>query len=79
MEKWSRIHTTFKYFHMGRPPKLHVIEQSPTWKKRIDRLNRVRAYYKRKNLNSLDFRGRRVGQIDTQLKKILRKIEAARR
>ena len=78
MEKWSSIHTTFKYFHMGRPPKLEGIEISQTWKKRIERLNRVRNYYRNNNLNSLDFSGEKMGQIDTKLKKILREIEAAR-
>ncbi|MHC4461414.1 MAG: radical SAM protein, partial [Planctomycetota bacterium] len=30
MEKWSSIHNTFKFFRMGRPPQLEVIEKSPT-------------------------------------------------
>lgn len=78
MEKWSRIHTTFKYFNMGRPPKLEVIEQSPTWKRRIEMLNMVRSYYRKNNLNSLDFSVDKMGYIDTALRKIISKIEAAR-
>ena len=78
MEKWSRIHTTFKYFHMGPPPKLEVINKSPTWKKRIKMLNRVRSYYRKNSLNTLDFSDYKTGQIDSALKKILRNIEIAR-
>jgi len=55
MEKWSRIHTTFKFFKMGRPPRLDVIEHSPTWKHRILLLHRIRNHYRRNNMNSLDF------------------------
>lgn len=76
MEKWSGIHTTFKFFHMGRPPQLEVIEKSPTWKHRIVMLNRVSSYYRKNNLNSLDFSGERMGHIDTVLKRILRETGA---
>ena len=75
MEKWSSIHTTFKYFHMDRPPQLEKIEQSPTWKKRIELLIRVRNYYKKNNLNSLTFKGKSMCQIDAELKNIIHRIE----
>lgn len=67
----------FKFFHMGRPPQLVIIENSPTWKKRIAMLNRVRSYYLKNNLNSLDFRGEKMKYIDISLKKIIRKIDAS--
>ena len=79
MEKWSAIHTTLKYFHMGRPPQLEVIEKSPTWKQRIQMLNMVRSYYRKNNLSSLDFSAKRLGDIDAALQKILRTIEAAKK
>jgi len=72
MEKWSSIHTTFKYFHMGRPPQLEAIEKSPTKKKRINLLKKVRNYYRKNNLNSLDFNGLDMNQIDEKLKNILK-------
>jgi len=74
MEKWSRIHTTFKFFHMGRPPQLEVIEKSPTRMKRIKKLNKVRNYYRKNNLNSLDFSGLDMNQIDEKLNNILKSI-----
>jgi len=79
MEKWSAIHTTFKFFHMGRPPQLEVIEKSPTWKHRIEMLNKVRRYYRKNNLNSLDFSAETMRDIDTALKNILSKAEATRK
>jgi len=74
MEKWSSIHTTFKYFHLGRPPQLEIIEKSPTRKKRIVMLNKVRNYYRKNNLNSLDFNGLAMKQIDKKLNSILKSI-----
>ena len=79
MEHWSRIHTTFKFFHMERPPQLETIEKSETWKKRIAMLNKVRSYYLKNNLNSLDFRGEKMEVIYTSLKKIIGKIESAKK
>jgi hypothetical protein len=29
MEKWSAIHNTFKFFKLGRPPRMEKIEKSP--------------------------------------------------
>ena len=74
MEKWSRFHTTFKYFHMGRPPQLEIIEKSPTWNKRIEKLHRVRNYYRKNNLNSLDFQNLTKSQIDEELNTIIRQF-----
>jgi len=75
MEKWSGIHTTFKYFHMERPPQLAIIEKSPTLKKRLKMMNRVKNYYRKNNLNTLDFSNLRIREIDEELSKTLKKIE----
>jgi hypothetical protein len=75
MERWSAIHNTFKYFRMGRPPQLEVIENSPTWTRRIKMMNRVKNYYRKHNLNSLDFSCLPKRIIDEELEKILTKIE----
>lgn len=73
MEKWSSIHNTFKYFRMGRPPQMEVIEKSPTWKQRLQKMNRVKNYYRKHNLNSLDFSCVTYKNIDEQLRMILDK------
>ncbi|GAI07114.1 unnamed protein product, partial [marine sediment metagenome] len=75
MEKWSSIHNTFKFFHMGRPPQLEIIEKSPTWSLRLKMMNRVKNYYRKHNLNSLDFSNFTKKRIDEELKKILDKID----
>ena len=74
MEKWSSIHNTFKYFHMGRPPYLEVIEKSPTWQHRIQMMRKVKNYYLKHNLNSLDFSHFTKKRVDKEIKKILKKI-----
>lgn len=71
MEKWSAIHNTFKFFKMGRPPKLEAIEKSPTWRKRLNMMNVVKNNYKRKNLDALDFTGLTMKKIDEKLKEIV--------
>jgi len=70
MEKWSGIHNTFKFFHMGRPPRLNVLEKSPAWKRRLGMMNKVKSYYKKHNLNSLDFGNLTRKNIDEELKRI---------
>jgi len=74
MEKWSSIHNTFKFFHIGRPPQLESIEKSPTWKRRLEMMNRVKNYYRKHNLNSLDFSCLTKGVIDEELRRILKSI-----
>ncbi|GAI37111.1 unnamed protein product [marine sediment metagenome] len=75
MEKWSSIHNTFKFFHMGRPPQLEVIEKSPTWKRRLEMMNRIKNYYKKQNLNTLDYSSFTKKRIDEELKKIITNID----
>ena len=48
MEKWSAIHNTFKFFKLGRPPQLEIIENGSGWGCRIKVMNRIKNYYKRK-------------------------------
>ena len=71
MEKWSAIHNTFKFFKMGRPPKLEAIEKSPTWRKRLNMMNVVKNNCKRKNLDVLDFTGLTMEKIDEKLKQVV--------
>jgi len=72
MEKWSDIHAVFKFFKMGRPPQLEVIEASPKWKKRIQIMNKIKRYFKiHGKLSPFDFRGFNIKRIDDELKTIL--------
>lgn len=75
MERWSSIHNTFKFFRMGRPPQLEVIENSPTWTRRLTMMNRIKSYYRKHNLDSLDFTDLTKKKIDDELEKILNKID----
>ncbi len=74
MERWSDIHSTFKVFKMGRPPQFEYLKSSPTWRKRIQLLNKVKNYYKQHNMNSLDFSVLNKVEIDEKLKKIIKDI-----
>lgn len=75
MEKWSAIHNTFKFFRMGRPPKMDVMQDSPTWDYRLGMMNRVKNYCKKHNLNSWDFSDLTKKCIDARLKEFLMGIE----
>lgn len=75
MEKWSRIHTTFKFFKLGRPPQLDVIEHSLTWQRRIHLLNAIRGHYRRHNMNSLDFSQLSMRELDERLWKLTTETE----
>lgn len=71
LEKWSDIHNTFKFFKMGKPPKIDKIENSQTWSRRISKLNKVKSYYKKNNLNSLSFENVKYKEIDRKLVEII--------
>ena len=72
MEKWSDIHSTFKFFKMGRPPQYEIIESSLKWKERIQIMNKVKRYFKINSvLSTFDFSGFSIKRIDEELKIIL--------
>ena len=77
MERWSAIHNTFKFFRMGRPPQLEVIEESPAWTRRVKMMNRVKGYYRKNSLNSLDFSTFTKKIVDEELRSILCRIDLA--
>ncbi|MBI4650347.1 radical SAM protein [Candidatus Desantisbacteria bacterium] len=72
MEKWSRIHNIFKFFKMGRPPQLEVIENSPTWKSRLLMMSKVKNYCKKNNITTLNFSTLSNKYIDEELKKLIK-------
>lgn len=79
MEKWSAIHNTFKFFRMGRPPKLETIEKSPKWRKRLNMMNIVKNNCKRKHIDASDFTGLTKGKIDKRLKEVISDISKNRK
>lgn len=76
MEKWSSIHNTFKFFKLGRPPKLEFMEQSPTWKNRLEKMNKVKNYYKKNSLLAPGFNELSYALIDAKLKDIMTIIDS---
>jgi hypothetical protein len=75
MEKWSDIHSTFKFFKMGRPPQFEVIESSPKWKKRIQLMNKVKKYFKiNDKLSPFDFKEFNIKKIDEELETIFKDL-----
>ena len=42
MEKWSAIHNLYKFFSLGRPPQMIVIENNPNIKRRTELLGKLR-------------------------------------
>jgi len=75
MERWSDIHTTFKFFKMGRPPQLDIIEKSPKWKQRIQFMNKVKRYYYVNNkISQFDFEKFNIDQVDKALKTIIENL-----
>jgi hypothetical protein len=69
MEKWSAIHNTFKFFNLGRPPRMEKIERSPKIIKRINILNSLKNYYKSNNLNPPNFCNHNKEDLDKLLKR----------
>ena len=75
LEKWSDIHNTFKFFKLGRPPKLEELNNSK-WQKRIRLMNKVKNYYKKHNKYSLDFHLFTLKERDRKLEELTDDIES---
>ncbi len=78
MERWSDIHNLFKFFRMGRPPKLEELN-SNKWKKRLQMMKRVKNYYKKNNMNSMDYGSLKMLEVDERLKKVIIQVEPKNR
>ncbi|MBE0535193.1 MAG: radical SAM protein [Phycisphaerae bacterium] len=57
MERWSDIHNTFKFFGLDRPPAYELMENSPTWKRRIHVMKRLRNFMKRREIMAISLEG----------------------
>jgi len=59
MEHWSAIHNTFKFFGLGRPPRMEEIDASRTWKRRLILLGQAQTASEnnnpRPNLSGLSY------------------------
>lgn len=51
MEKWSRIHNTYKFFNLGRPPKMQKIENTKSLQERIKIMDKVKNECRKRRLN----------------------------
>jgi len=52
MERWSAIHNTYKFFGLGRPPRLEDIEKDDNLKLKIKLMHRFKNIYRKRNINS---------------------------
>jgi hypothetical protein len=74
MEKWSAIHNTFKFFNLGRPPLIDIIEKSPKIQDRIIMLNKLKNYYKANNIQPPDLSSNSKIELERFLNKELKSI-----
>ncbi len=70
MEKWSSIHTTFKFFNMDRPPELDIIENGHGWKERIRLMNRIKNYYRDNDIVAPDFSNLKIQELNAELERL---------
>jgi hypothetical protein len=68
MEKWSAIHNLFKFFNLGRPPKMKLMKRSLLFKIRIERLRKLKNYYERHETKNMDFSKLSYDELDKKLK-----------
>ena len=54
MEKWSSINNTYKFFNLSKAPYIGQIEKSKYLQKKIMMLNKLKNYYKAKNIEPPD-------------------------
>ena len=72
MEKWSEIHNTFKFFNLGRPPKMEKIEGNKLLQKRVLLLGKIKNACKRADLAPPDLRDLSVKDIDKKISDFIR-------
>ena len=73
MEKWSAIHSTYKFFNLGRPPQMEKIEKNDLWKRRITLMNQVKNICKMENLEHPNLKNCLYKEIDLKLNNFLKK------
>ncbi|MBW8034543.1 MAG: Fe-S oxidoreductase [Planctomycetes bacterium] len=67
MERWSEIHTTFKYFGLDRPPEYEKIQTSPTWTQRVSLMKRLKNHLKKHKMLRMSLKGINRGGINQVL------------
>lgn len=73
MEKWSRIHHTFKFFGLGRPPKIKKIESSRSLQKKIKLLNKIKSACQKYGLEPPALQGLSGVRIDKKISNFIKK------
>lgn len=77
MEKWSAIHNVFKFFNLGSPPKLELIEKNSALKERIEKMRKIKNYYEENGIKNLNFSSLKSEELDRILKKLETNINYA--
>jgi hypothetical protein len=75
MEKWSAIHYLYKFFKLGRPPQMMIIENNPRIKNRIERLRKLMHYHKKFNIPKPDLSNYPPRKLDRFLKNLFKEKE----
>lgn len=72
MEKWSAIHNLYKFFSLGSPPQMIVIENNTNIKRRTELLGKLRNYHKKFNIHPPDFSKYPLSKLDLFLKNLFK-------
>lgn len=74
MEKWSAIHSTYKFFKLGRPPKYDKLIKSKLFLNRIKKMNRIKNYYKKIGIKSINLDNISKTEVDNKLDALIEKL-----
>src|SRR3989338_10623458 len=72
MEKGSAIHNLYKFFSLGRPPQMIIIENNLNIKRRTELLGKLRNYHKKFNIPPPDFSKYPLSKLDLFLKNLFK-------
>ena len=72
MEKWSAIHNLYKFFKLGRPPQMTLIESNSNIKKRIELLRKLQTYHKKFSIKPPDLSQCSMQKLDRFLKHLFK-------
>lgn len=70
MEKWSAIHNVYKFFKLGSPPKMDIIENNNKIKRRIEYLRKLKHYHEKFSIEKPDFSKIPINKLDLFLDKL---------
>ena len=70
MEKWSAIHSVYKFFNLGKPPRMEIIESNSRINNRIILLKRLANYHKQFGIDAPNLRNLSSQRLDRFLKRL---------